>query len=94
MSPKGTQEGLKSYQKAAQEQLESTKGNVLNLRARLHGSVILRGRGRSGRALGGQVGGQNGAQVRLGSPTWWQSAAEQPTLAVQVQLGAQLDVQV
>ena len=43
MSLKGFKEGPESGQKAVQEQLGSTKGNLLNLRSRLHGSVILRG---------------------------------------------------
>ena len=51
------------------------------------------GWGHSGRALGRQVGGQNGVQVCFGSSNWRSSAAEQPNLAVQVQLGAQLGAQ-
>ena len=63
-SSKGAQAGPKSCQEAAQEHLESTTGNLLNLRSRLHGSVVLRGRGRSGR----------GAWMPFCAPSWRPSA--------------------
>ena len=45
VSPRDAQKYPESCHKAVQEHLESTTGNLLNLRSRLHGSVILRGRG-------------------------------------------------
>ena len=94
LSPKGAQEGPKNCQKAVQEHLESTRGNLLNLRSRLHGSVILRGRGALERHFGRQVGAQNGVQVRLGSSNWRPSALGQPNLAPKCPLAAQLGAQV
>ena len=93
LSPKGAQEGPKSCQKAAQEHLESTKGNLLNLRSRVHGSVILRGRGALERHLDAKLeprmaskcalAAQIGAQVQLGSPPWQYKSNLQPNLAAQ-----------
>ena len=91
LSPKGAQEGPKSFQKAVQEHLESTRGNLLNLRSRLHGSVILRGRGALERHLNAKLKhtmasksgrtAQLGAQVRLGSPTWQYKSNLEPNRA-------------
>ena len=91
LSPKGAQEGPKSCQKAAQEHLERTEGNLLNLRSRVHGSVIRRGRGAlerhldakleprmaSKRALAAQI----GTQVQLCSPQWQYRSNLEPNWA-------------
>ena len=54
----------------------------------------IEGPGRSGEALGRQVGGHNSVQVRFGSPNWRLSASWQTNLAARVQLGAQLGAHV
>ena len=77
----------------SKEHLESRKGNIEKSTKSAVLSSKIGGPGCSGEALGGQVGAQNGIQVRLGSSTWRPGAPGQPNLASKCALEAQLGSQ-